>query len=276
MIWGGEGVRHRGIVIASALLLFLGSIAAVGRAAEPVTGVVLLHGNNGAPGIDGLSDMESRMRKAGFVVVAPEMPYSRNRRFDRTYDETMTEVDKAVEGLKAAGASRIVIAGYSLGANVALYYGGTRKVDAIVALAPGHRPEAKAIRERWAPSVEKARKMMEEGQEDKTMVFDDTNQGRVLITRRMAAIFLSWFDPEGKAVMGRSAAALRPGTALLWVIGTRDPLFEGGPAYAFDRAPREPRSAYVVIEADHTDTPARAADQVVEWIRRLGQSIHAE
>jgi dienelactone hydrolase len=263
-------VRRLGIVITVIFLLV--SIVLACGAAAPATGVVILHGKGGAPSIPDLSDLSAKLRKAGFIVAAPEMPYSRGRGYDKTYDEAMTEVDKAVDGLRAAGASTIVIAGHSLGANVALYYGATRKVDAIVALAPGHRPEAKATREQLASSVEKARKMIEEGQGNKIAVFDDTNQGKVFIVRASAAVYLSWFDPEGKAVMRRSAAALRPGTALLWVIGTRDPLLAGGPAYAFDRAPKEPHNAYVVIEADHSGTPAQAADRVVEWVRGLGEA----
>jgi dienelactone hydrolase len=262
-------VRHLLIIVASALLFLPGPMAAVGGAAEPVTGVVLLHGKGGLPSIPELTDISTKFRKAGFIVAVPEMPYSRDRGYDKTYDDAMTEIDKAVDGLKAAGASRIVIAGMSLGANVALSYGATRKVDAIAALAPGHRPEAKAAMEQFASSVEKARRMIEEGKGDKLAVFDDSNQGKVLIARTTAAIYLSWFDPEGKAVMRRSAAELRPGTALLWVIGTRDPLFAGGSAYAFDRAPGQPHNAYVVIEADHAGTPAKAADRVVEWIRGL-------
>jgi hypothetical protein len=55
----------------------------------------------------------------------------------------------------------------------------------------------------------------------------------------------------------------------MWVIGTMDPLYPGGSAYAYDKAPSNPLSKYVVVPANHATTPEVASDQVLDWITRV-------
>ena len=55
----------------------------------------------------------------------------------------------------------------------------------------------------------------------------------------------------------------------MWVIGTADPLFRGGEAYAWNKAPAHPQSQYLVVTADHAGTPDVAVAQVLEWIQKL-------
>jgi hypothetical protein len=83
------------------------------------------------------------------------------------------------------------------------------------------------------------------------------------------ADYLSFFDPAGPAVMPVNVARLSPNTALLWVVGTRDPMYAAGTRYAFDRAPANPRSAYRTVEAGHFDAPEAARRMVPEWVRSL-------
>ena len=66
-------------------------------AADATVGVVLLHGKDGIPGtVSGLTDA---LRKNGFAVTTPEMPYSKYRNFDKAYEDTVPEIDKAVAEL---------------------------------------------------------------------------------------------------------------------------------------------------------------------------------
>jgi predicted alpha/beta-hydrolase family hydrolase len=258
--------RARAFVVVAFCLLFV--IADVCWASEPV-GVVLLHGKGSAPGNQPVSGLAGQLREAGFLVTVPEMPYSRDRHYDKAYEECAGEIDAAVAELKNGGAKRIVIAGHSLGANVALFYATRRTADAIVAMAPGHTPERPGMRKRFASELEKARSMVEKGQGDEVSVFDDVNQGRVSVVKTTPRIYLGWFAPDGPAVMPRNVAALRQGTALLWVVGTKDPLFKSGASYAFDKARPDPRSKYLVVDADHFSTPLQAATQIIDWIKGL-------
>jgi len=248
-----------------AVWVLLWAASSMSMAADATVGVVLLHGKDGTPGnVSGLADA---LKKNGFAVTTPEMPYSKYRNFDKAYEETVPEIDKAVAELKKQGARRIFIAGHSLGANVALYYGTRVSVDGVLAIGPGHTPEVKGYASRVHDSVEQARKMVNEGKGDKIGIFDDYNQGRRDTRKTTARIYLSYADPDGPAVMPANAAALKPGTALLWVVGTQDPMYERGPSYAFDKAPANPNNKYIVVDSNHMNTPTVAAQEIVAWLK---------
>jgi esterase/lipase len=248
------------------ILLTLWVFTSICIASDLSVGVVLLHGKGGFPSHSSLTGLAGKLRDNGFIVTAPEMPYSKSRQYDKRYQDTALEIDNEVADLKKNGAKKIFIAGHSLGANVALYYATRTSVDGVIAIAPGHSPEAKKMRAKLEADVERARKMIKEGQGNNESRFDDTNQGRMSSVTTTANIYLSWFDPDGQAVMPKNAAALKPGTALLWVIGTRDPLYHADTAYAFDKAPQNPKNKYVVVDSDHMGTPAEAAREIVSWL----------
>ena len=69
--------------------------------------------------------------------------------------------------------------------------------------------------------------------------------------------------------MPRNAANLSPQMPLLWVVGQRDPLAKLGPDYAFSRAPANPSSRYVEVDADHLHVPLAAAELVKDWLHGL-------
>ena len=86
--------------------------------------------------------------------------------------------------------------------------------------------------------------------------------------RAKATAYLSYFDPDGPAVMPRNAAAM-PALPLLWVIGRSDPLFGRGEGYAYARAPKHAKSRYVIVDANHRDTPTAARQAVIDWLKAL-------
>jgi len=92
----------------------------------------LLHGKNGTPTNPCISLLASKFEQNRFVVTVPEMPYSKSRFYDKSYEDTIAEIDAAVTELKKRGANKIFIAGHSLGANVALYYVTTVSVDGVL------------------------------------------------------------------------------------------------------------------------------------------------
>jgi len=105
------------------LLLLLAGVtfAGVPAVAGEKIGVVLMHGKNRtASEKSPIGKLAYALEVADFIVVAPDMPWSRSRGFDRTYAETMAEIDRAVANLKDKGATKIVVGGHSLGANAAL------------------------------------------------------------------------------------------------------------------------------------------------------------
>jgi len=255
------------VLLASAILL---AGAAQTVAAEKI-GVVLMHGKTGTAKSGGLiGPLVSKLTGAGFLVIAPEMPWSRSRYLAKDYAGSMAEIDAAVAQLKRQGATKIIVAGHSMGANAALGYGARRQgIAGVVAIAPGHDPAFEAFQSNVNHDYRRAKEMVGKGQGDKYGQFADFNQGTRSQVRVKAHIYLDWFDPTGPAAMKANTRKLKPGTALLCVYGEGDRISRFGRVAAFDAAPPNPKSVYLEVSGGHTQTPRIAADKIVAWIKTL-------
>jgi pimeloyl-ACP methyl ester carboxylesterase len=245
------------------------SFAALGQTANlHGVGVVYLHGKGAWPGAaDG--GILSTLAEEGALVATPEMPWSFKRKYGATYEQAMAEIDAVAAGLKAQGATRIVVMGHSLGANAAIGY-AARHPDllAVVALSPGHLPEAEGLRSHTQEAIAEAKQLVAAGQGDVPRRFPDMAQGIPLTATATPLVYLSMFDPDGPAVIPKNAEAMGP-VPLLWVVGTLDPIARRGPDYAFKFGAKNPKSRYIEVFAGHLTTPLAARSQVVEWINSL-------
>ena len=235
-------------------------------------GIVYLHGKAGWPGgLDG--GILDALQDEGALIATPEMPWSFRRRYAATYDQAMAEIDTVVAGLQAKGASRIVVIGHSLGANAAIGYAARHPdLAGVVALAPGHLPEAGRMRSFVAGAVARAKALIAAGRGNVPQTFPDMAQGIPLLATATPIVYLSMFDPDGPAVIPKNAAAMGAAAhpvPLLWVAGKLDPIDRRGPEYAFDAAAKNPKSKYIEVFAGHLTTPLIARKQVVEWINSL-------
>lgn len=235
-------------------LLCLGAMPALppsGLAQEAALrgwGVILIHGKAGGQGP--LTGIENALRAAGAVTAKPRMSWASRY---RTYDETLGEVGRAVAAMKGRNVRRIALAGHSLGANVSLGYAAAfGGVDAVVAMAPGHRPEF--IVTVTGDSLARAKAMVAQGRGGETARFTDFNQGQTYEITTTAAAYVSFFDPDGPAHMSRTASRVRAN--LLWLIGTDD-----RPA---QRVPVGGRT--IMVQAGHRNTPHVGAGEVVAWL----------
>jgi pimeloyl-ACP methyl ester carboxylesterase len=260
------------VAILAAVLLVPG----VADAAQPASlqgfGIVYLHGKGAWPGaLNGgiLSSLEDE----GALIAEPEMPWSFHRRYAATYDQALAEVDSAIAGLKAKGATRIVIIGHSLGANAAIGYAARHPdLAGVVALAPGHLPESEEMRSYVGYAIARAKQLIAAGQGNVPQTFPDLVQGIPLTATATPYVYLSMFDPDGPAVIPKNTAAMAAATRpvpLLWVVGKLDPIDRRGPEYAFNAGAKNPKSKYIEIFAGHLTTPLAARKQVVEWINSL-------
>jgi dienelactone hydrolase len=239
-----------GFALLAALLFSTPDVAA----AKDLTGwgVVVMHGKGGKPG--SMMAVSSALSAAGATVVTPSMSWSSGY---RTYSQTLDEVAAHINSLRAKGATRIALVGQSLGANVALGYGAQRGgVQAIAALAPGHRPEG-FIR-KSGESLARAKQAVAAGRGSEVGSYFDSNQGRDFQVQTTAAAYVSFFDPAGPAVMSRNAASLKGGS-LLWVIGSGD-----ASAQAVARGGK-----IVTVSGGHFETPKVAAPHVVAFLESL-------
>lgn len=249
--------------------LLLAFACQAGTAANGEVAAILVHGKWGTP--EPLYGSIGRaLEKEGYVVAAPEMPWSRAGSYNGTIEQADTQIDAEIAKLKAAGAKRIVLIGHSLGAAFALHYAGRSDVDALVAIAPGHRPESPRFAPLYAADVKRARELAAEGKGAEIVSFTDINTGnrRARMTAS-AASFVSYFDPQGPMNMGRNAEAVKASTAVLWMVPTREepPLREGNLSL-YKRLPQNPRTQSIEPDTDHMQAPQAVAPTVIEWLKK--------
>lgn len=256
------------------LVLALSAWASPVEAAEK-WGVLVLHGKNPGSANDPSTDgLIAKLQAAGAMTMRPDMPWSRTRYIDKSLDGALAEIGAHVQTLRSQGATKIALAGHSMGCPAAMAFAAQKGgVDALLLLAPGHvpyyyyrSPNLTPVRE----STDRAREMVGKGQGDQpNTVFTDINQGKRITLFTTPKVFLSYFDPLGDAEMSVTAPRMPANTAVLWVIGKSDPLLSAGRAYVFDKLPANPKSQYLEVEASHLTTPAVAADAAVQWLGGL-------
>jgi len=269
------------------LLLIVGSTSA--HAADPAEyGIVLMHGfglRREAPRgyvrphfpTDRLAEA---LRGEGFRVEQVEMPWSPSRLLDAPIDKAMAEIDEHAKKLRADGVKRIVVAGHSMGANMALAYGARREgVAAVIGLAPGHHPELQArIFPELVDQFNQTRTALEAGKGDKQQRFKGANCCPQFFAEFSStpAIYWSYFNPDGDGSMAKNAQSLKPGVPVLWVLGKNDDIFgllqkigESYADYVPSRLPPNPNHRRVILDADHRTVPERSVPEVIEWLKRL-------
>lgn len=114
-------------------------------------------------------------------------------------------MDAAVRRARAVGARQAVLAGHSLGANVAVGYAARSDgVAAVIALAPGHRPDFTATR--TGESLDQARAMITAEQGSAIAKFLDFNHDEVFAIKTSANGYVSFFnanEPAAQTAQGQ-------------------------------------------------------------------------
>jgi len=250
---------------ASALSLTLTSAPSF---SQTPPGVVLLHGKRSSPDA-ALGGVAALLASAGCVVAAPDLPWSSSRYLSGTWSGAMDEIGAAVASVAGRAGGRVMLVGHSMGCPAAMAYAGRdRRVKGLVLTAAGHSPRTYV---RFSPevaeSIERARAMVRGGRSNEAATFYDNNQGSVFSVQATAGQFLSYFDPAGPCEMANSAG--RVSCPVLWVIGTNDRAIEWADPIA-RRLTRGAKSRYLAVPgAGHGNTPSRAADEIVAWIRSV-------
>jgi len=234
------------------LLLAFGSSGAAAQSLKGV-GVVLIHGKAGGQGP--LQPLAAALKKEGAIVVLPKMSWASAY---RPYDQTVGEVAVAVQRVRSQGASKVFLAGHSMGANISFGYAASGgALNGIVALAPGHRPDF--IVGVAGDSLARAKAMVAAGQGGQKGRFTDFNQGRAYEITTTADSYVGFFDPDGPAA--RAARGQGGSAPVLWVIGRSDN------AAMRDPAPRS-RGTRIEVDADHRTTPIAAVPYVIDWLQK--------
>jgi len=260
-------MRRRALILFGLITVLAGHIV---QAAQNDVGVVLLHGKGGLPS-GNIRELAAALQAKGYLVSAPTMPWAKDRIYDASYEDAMGDIDREVESLRQKGAKLVVVGGHSLGANVALGYGARRSgLGGIIALAPAHSPESPIFGKRVGSDLARARGLVAAGKGKEKQRFSDLNQGTLMEVNASAEVYLSWLDPDGPAVMPKSAAAFKAPTPLLIVNGSGDRT-AAGKDYIFDKAPPHPKSSFITVSTDHFSVPRAAIEEVAAWLAALPQ-----
>ena len=251
------------------LLIAITALLGAGATYAQALGVVMMHGKWGT--LPPWHTTVSRsIEHEGWPVIELAMPWAGNRLYDAPYESALKQIADAVKELRAKGVKRVIVGGHSFGANAAIAYAGSGgDSDGILAMASGHLPRSSYNNGTTKDTVDQARQLMAAGRGNEILNFIDTNQGKRRTLRARADIFLSYFDPEGLGDIPTSMAHIGKPLPLMWLVGTGDQLFARGQVFAYDRAPLHPLSRYVVVEADHLNTPSVGREQVIEWLKTI-------
>ncbi|SFB83364.1 Alpha/beta hydrolase family protein [Polaromonas sp. OV174] len=265
-------MRHRLLLVLSLCLAVVFGFGSNAAHAQPRIGVLMLHGKSPGNNMDpNFSPMKATFERQGWLAAVPDMPWSRGRYLDGHWDQAMAEVAGHVKTLREQGASKIVIVGHSMGVPAALSHAvRAGNVDALVLLAPGHSPvtyysvlKSQVVHD----SIDEARALVAAGKGDSREHFSDINQGRQQTIITSSKDYLSYFDPQGDAEMSLSAPRVPATTAVMTVIGEKDPMFKRVKAYYVDKLPANPKNKYLEVSGGHLDTPRNASDEVIAWIK---------
>lgn len=247
-----------------ALLTVLGQPPAQ---AQPLScGVILLHGKWGMPQSPYLKPVVQKIEPHCQVKLL-EMPWSRMRLYDRPYAEALEQIRQAVSEWRQSGVRWVAVGGQSFGANATLaYMAQVGDADALLPLAAGHVPEFFYQIPDIRRTVDEAGQLVKTGQGDVTVTMNDMNQGQRRQVKAPAAALWSYFDPLGWGNMARSAAAIHKPVPVFWAIGTLDPLYPAGSEAIYRQLPAHPASQYLVVQANHANTPEFAAEALLTWL----------
>lgn len=228
-------------------------------------GIVLLHGI-GATGA-AMEPLAAQLRAQGWAVRTPDMPYGGPAAFSKPVAAAEAIVRQELQTLRAAGARRLVVAGFSLGGFFAAHMAGRETVDALVSIAPNGGADMKQLQD----ELVRARQLVAQGRGEAPTTMQDADvvgSARYPLPNAVPSAWITWFDPQGVMNWQGVWRRLRPGTPVFLVVPTRDlanlrrikkPLWKGLPPHPANRL-YEPRS-------DHLGASAASAREAVRWLR---------
>ncbi len=253
-------------------LLFPLLLAAWALSASAQDGIVIMHGKGGMP--QGLvRPLAEGLQAQGWQVANLQMPWSRDRQYDVDVATAVKEVDAAISALRDKGAKRVFVAGHSQGGVFAVHYATLQPVDGLIAIAPGGDVAHFVFLQQLGGAVRSARRMVSDGLGNERGEFLEYEGAKGSWTvRTTAAIYLSWFDPDGAMNLTRSLRAVRPATPVLMIVPTHDiPALRKIKDSNFRALPANPRSRLYEPDADHTGAPRASVDEILRWAQETGK-----
>lgn len=248
-------------------LLLVAVLLCFGMPALAQTGIVIMHGKGGSPTARHMTPFADGLESKGYLVANLEMPWSGRRDYDADVAKAEQEVTAALEVLRSKGAKKVFVAGHSQGGVFALYYASKHPLDGVIAIAPGGSVASKIYLEKVGESVSLARKMIADGKGGERGEFLDYEGSKgTLQVHTTAAIYLTWFDPEGAMNQVKSSKALPPALPVLYIGPSNDyPGLRQIKQSMFSALPGNPLTRLYEPVSDHLGAPRASIDEIIRW-----------
>lgn len=249
-----------------AFLAVAGVSPAAAQTNAPKMGIVIMHGKGGSPG-SLINSLAEGLTQKGYLVANLEMPWSGRREYDKNVAVAEAEVTAALARLRSAGATRLFVAGHSQGGVFGLHYAGKYPLDGLVIMAPGGNVSTPFYQGKIGASVSRARDLAGSGKGDQRGEFEDFEGGRgTSPVKTTAAIYLTWFDPDGAMNQMKSTRALPKSLPVLHVAPTSDyPALMRSKQEMFNALPDHPLKRLYEPATDHRGAPAASLEEVARW-----------
>ncbi len=236
-------------------------------------GVVLMHGKGGAPtGV--VKELAASLEEQGGRVANLEMPWSSHREYDASVSDAVKQVDDAIAALRSKGVKKVFVAGHSQGGVFAFYYASQRPVDGVIGIAPGGNAAATVVRDALGATVERARKLVAEGKGDEKGTFSDWESSRGKNdVHTTAAIYLTWFDPDGAMNQMNAERGIDPEVPVLFIAPKGDyPGLKRFKSQMFDALPPNPKTRMYEPDTSHIGAPAASRSEIWRWMVDVARS----
>jgi len=236
-------------------------------------GVVVMHGKGGSPARY-VAELANGLELKGYLVANLEMPWSGARNYDAPVAAAESEVEAALEGLRAKGAAHLFIAGHSQGGLFALYVGGRHAVDGIIAIAPGGNAGSPTYREKLGDSVSRARQLIAAGKADEKTGFKDFEGSRGMYAISCTpASYLSWFDPDGAMNELKAVRSMDPRIPVLFIAPTGDyPPLRASKDTMFGALPPHSHTRLYEPDSSHLGAPGASIGEIERWTAEVAAS----
>lgn len=231
--------------------------------------IVFLHGKRGHPEVKHNSRFIAKMRKAGYLVVAPLMPWSAKNGYAGTREQGMEIIDAAAA---ATGSDRVVVIGHSMGGVAVLQYGSMGKrpsVIGLVSVAFGHDPNRSSkLRDRTQAEAEQACRLTDSGQGKKVGRYPEMNTGKHYEISATAEYYCSYYAVDRYPESLKIAAQID--TPLYIVSGDSDRLTKVyGHTDVYAALPPNAKHRHERLPGEHKDVLYENTDAIDSWIKSL-------
>jgi pimeloyl-ACP methyl ester carboxylesterase len=229
-----------------------------------------MHGKGGRPDRH-VSILAEGLERKGWLVANIEMPWSGRRDYDVDVAAAEKEVTAALDGMRAKGAKKLFVAGHSQGGVFALYYASRNPLDGVIPIAPGGSVDSPVYAQNIGSAVSLARRMVADGKGSERGTFRDYEGSKgTTDVHTTAAVYLTWFDPDGAMNQGKSSRAIPAGVPILYVAPRNDyPGLIRIKGAMFSMLPANPLTRMAEIDSDHLNAPRNSIDDIARWISEV-------